>query len=940
MECVAGLTAFGAKTSFDYNRENFLYDRELRLSKELKILEFKMAQATLWRQDVRDLVSLTEYKMHAYLLVNVLMLASTVTLWCEGRLPPETPDWLMMGSSLSITGAFMFLLLSMWLAMHAAVAAQSYEARLLTQLVRLPIPSWQEIEACRTYASEFERTQGKQMFRVPFVMGPQEGLVKDAAEVAEQQHRPSAGSAGSPASGSSDEGGVAASAADPWGLERRGDDIEGLGCNAGSEVARLRHVKLTHQAMTYWQSYDAFARISLSVGTNQLLLALTYYMLGYILVEAGCRTAATYGVVLLVVLAEALARLDMSLKVWQLRAIQFLLAYGPMMSCIAAYHWSLSNFESVRLAEGLVISAFVAHGILLALIVLFCRIQPQNNGTLLPLAFRSVLYLDVFGWVKQGGAADSADRGRAWTFYRGGRDSPVAEPSRAFDAEPGDMEAYEDVEGGADIARPAVESIKYHGNRPVPRRPEDTAPADAVKDLRGLPGSPEAFGTANEGTSRFFNAPGWLPGSAGGGDADADENDNYVVTGHENEMPRVLPWRLFCTLAVALGTAWILAGVYHLLGVSDTWDMDIPFQVEHKVNESWEVGKDDGDLEIGELRTTGRSAPRHRAHAVHHAPLHHKAPVVAQARTAMQSKPSLLSMGSLIGHASPDHVVRPELVAASWPHPHLEPGGLSCDASGRNFVVTDGVSVYSAALDLRRPRLVFAETDCPAVLGEGLQDTAVACDSSGADMCSAMLLHRFGGRIAGCALGNSSSAQLARGFGVPDAWLERVRVATADGTARGPHGRSELPEVLAAGLGCEGSREGQEPWEAALDCAMVGTSHGRIVELKRHSKRDELVPSNFLSDTLQGYDGAPLDPGTLRAINARHVGVLRRQERGRQRIDLFDRELGGAPIGKLPLPAWVGAASSWCAGGGQLYILGRGVAPKIWQIQIPHELLM
>lgn len=933
MECLAGLTALGAKTSFDYNRENFLYDRELRLSKELKILEFKMAQATLWRQDVRDLVSLTEYKMHAYLLVNVLMLASTVTLWCEGRLPPETPDWLMMGSSLSITGAFMFLLLSMWLAMHAAVAAQSYEARLLTQLVRLPVPSWQEIEGCRTYASEFERMQGKQMFRVPFVMGSQEGLVEDAAEVAEQGL--SVGSAGSPGSGSSDEGGAAASAADPWGLERRGDDIEGLGCHAGSEVARLRHVRLTHQAMTYWQSYDAFSRISLFVGTNQLLLALTYYMLGYILVEAGCRTAATYGVVLLVVLAEALARLDMSLKVWQLRAIQFLLAYGPMMSCIAAYHWSLSNFESVRLAEGLVISAFAAHGILLALIVVFCRIQPQNNGTLLPHAFRSVLYLDVFGWVKQGGAADSADKG---TFYRGGQDSPVAEPGRAFDAQSDDLEEFGDVEGGK-IARPAVESIKYHGNRPVPRRPEDAAPADAVKDLRGLPGAPEEFGAAGEGTSRFFNAPGWLPGSAGDGDADADE-DNNVVTGHENEMPRVLPWRLFCTLAVALGTAWILAGVYHLLGVSDTWDMDIPFEVEHKVNESWEVGKEEGDLEIGELRTTGRSEPRHhRARMVHRVPMQHKAPVSAHAMR-MQAKSSLLSMGSLIGHTSPDHVVRPALVAASWPHPHLEPGGLSCDVAGRNFVVTDGVSLYSASLDPRRPRLVFAEADCPAVLGEGLQDTAVACDSSGADGCSAMLLHRFGGRIAGCALGNTSSAQLATGLGVPDAWLERVRAPAPDGRARGPHGRSELPTVLAAGLGCEGGREGQEPWEAALDCAMVGTSHGRIVELKRHSKRDELVPSNFLSDILEGYDGAPLAPGSLRAINSRHVGVLRRQERGRQRIDLFDRELGGAPIGKLPLPAWVGAASSWCAGGGQLYILGKGATPKIWQIQIPHELVM
>lgn len=28
---------------------------------------------------------------------------------------------------------------------HAAVSAQGFEARLLTQMVRLPIPSWQEL---------------------------------------------------------------------------------------------------------------------------------------------------------------------------------------------------------------------------------------------------------------------------------------------------------------------------------------------------------------------------------------------------------------------------------------------------------------------------------------------------------------------------------------------------------------------------------------------------------------------------------------------------------------------------------------------------------------------------------------------------------------------------------------------------------------------------
>ncbi|CAK0817018.1 unnamed protein product [Prorocentrum cordatum] len=119
MECVAGLAAFGAKTSFDYNRDNFLYDRDLRLTKDRS-----RSWSSRWpRPSSGGRTSVTSCRSPrtrctAGLLVNVLMLASTVTLWCEGRLPPETPDWLMMGSSLSITGAFMFLLLSMWLACY------------------------------------------------------------------------------------------------------------------------------------------------------------------------------------------------------------------------------------------------------------------------------------------------------------------------------------------------------------------------------------------------------------------------------------------------------------------------------------------------------------------------------------------------------------------------------------------------------------------------------------------------------------------------------------------------------------------------------------------------------------------------------------------------------------------------------------------------------
>eukprot|EP00933_Yihiella_yeosuensis_P017496 TRINITY_DN14598_c0_g1_i2.p1 TRINITY_DN14598_c0_g1~~TRINITY_DN14598_c0_g1_i2.p1 ORF type:complete len:326 (-),score=66.98 TRINITY_DN14598_c0_g1_i2:70-1047(-) len=318
MEVIAGMHIAGAaaasgavggtaaKTAFSYNRENFLWDRQMRLRKEFKVQKFRVEQAELWRKDVRDLISLTEYKMHVYLLVNVLLLGFSVTLWCQGKLPNTTPNWLMMGSALSICCSFMFILLSVWMAMHAAVAAQGFETRLLTQMVRLPIPTWTEIEACRTNASDFERTESSQMFRIPFAMGKQEGLVPQVEEEDEDENDEDSLSApyspthGDASDASSSRGGShvhgrhgtgggrkpdRADFVDPWGLERSGQDLPELGCKKGSSMVRARHVKLTRRAMIFWQSYDAFARISMSIGVNQLLLAVVYFILAYYLEE-------------------------------------------------------------------------------------------------------------------------------------------------------------------------------------------------------------------------------------------------------------------------------------------------------------------------------------------------------------------------------------------------------------------------------------------------------------------------------------------------------------------------------------------------------------------------------------------------------------------------------------------------------------------------------
>jgi len=68
----------------------------------------------------------------------------------------------------SLMGSLMYCLLAVWLAMHGSISAQSYMTRMLTQTIRLPIASLEQIEEARATLEEYE-TDVKTGFRLPFV---------------------------------------------------------------------------------------------------------------------------------------------------------------------------------------------------------------------------------------------------------------------------------------------------------------------------------------------------------------------------------------------------------------------------------------------------------------------------------------------------------------------------------------------------------------------------------------------------------------------------------------------------------------------------------------------------------------------------------------------------------------------------------------------------
>ena len=241
---------FGAmKGLFEYNRENFIFDRTMNQARVYQIQKMRVAQVKLYRDDLRELFDLTIRKMDSYLIFNALLLLFTGGLFYEGQLPTGTPAWLLWMWTMTLGSAFLFLSLAVWFAIHASITAQTFQVRLLTQWLRLPIPSADDIHAVAGVATEFEETRAKDMLRVP-------GVVK----------------AGS----------------DPFHCVEKFPDVpnELLKSEIVSDYTLfVEHFYLFRELQKHWQGFDAYCRVGMVVGTNMLMSAFSYMSLAYFLMS-------------------------------------------------------------------------------------------------------------------------------------------------------------------------------------------------------------------------------------------------------------------------------------------------------------------------------------------------------------------------------------------------------------------------------------------------------------------------------------------------------------------------------------------------------------------------------------------------------------------------------------------------------------------------------
>lgn len=394
MAIISAGAAATAAGLFGFNRENWMFDRGIIQERTYFGQEMKVKTYELYREDIHDLMELTVSKMDVYIVVLVLELLFCIMLFTEGMPKPHlTPEWMHWLFACSSATAVLYLVLSTWLGMHASIAAHSWGVRMLTQSVRLPIPSARQIHAASAMATDFEESSIlTDMLRVPVV----QQRMKETTDTMGNSWR--------------SEGQTDLQMEQFLGKEDMAEP---------GDVGMLPHIQKWRELQAHWQAYDAYCRVCMAMGTNQILHSMCYYCLGVMLAElktVGC--AALFCIVVFAYTAFLILRLDLWVDRKTLIRVGAFQIAAPLVTCLCLWGTkaaaNLGKFPPKL--EYLVPLTFVLNMLWILQIIDLARDHSQEpRPVALPSQFRGVLYLDVFGWLSDESLDPSSTRAAAGT---------------------------------------------------------------------------------------------------------------------------------------------------------------------------------------------------------------------------------------------------------------------------------------------------------------------------------------------------------------------------------------------------------------------------------------------------------------------------------------------------------------------------------------------
>ncbi|KAF4671819.1 hypothetical protein FOL47_001192 [Perkinsus chesapeaki] len=375
----------GVKGIFEYNRQNFMFNRKINQKRVYHTQKCRFDQVRLYREDIRDLFDLTISKMDNYLIVNTLMLAFTGGFFYEGRVPQGTPGWLVWLYLLSLGTAVLFLMLSIFFAIHASITAQTFAVRLLTQWLRLPVPGRENINATTGIgAVEYERGGVVDMLRIPIV-----GRVPGFKEVGREVRRQGDGRL---------EDALKEKEIDMSNAYVRDELV-------GDYNLFLEHFYLFYQLQQHWQGFDAYTRVCMVIGTNQLLDAITYMGLAYFMVNSHLWGAWSF---VLILDAFSLVHMHMNLytNTYEWILMMFLGALPQIMAGIGA---TVQMFQqTTHVAEWL----FVFICLIMFFWIGFLAYMGIEMDGGVPTRYTAVTSIDILGLDEKVQEADGEDLGK------------------------------------------------------------------------------------------------------------------------------------------------------------------------------------------------------------------------------------------------------------------------------------------------------------------------------------------------------------------------------------------------------------------------------------------------------------------------------------------------------------------------------------------------
>lgn len=345
---------------FSYNRENFKFNNEMRQKNLYMQQNMRVRQVLLYREDLQDLFGLTIGKMDAYMMVNVLLLGCTAEMYFKGKTPANVPEFIFWFWGVSLGGSFFFLFFSTWLALQASVLSHTYMARCVSQWLRLPIASIEEINTGSGRLEDYEKNTFLDFVRPPVVvpMGKKMGNNRIGIDLPEEKKDLST----------------------HW-------------------AEFVEHFELFNSLHSKWQSHEAYARVSMCLGTFCMLSAFSYFALIYVSLDYENPWTAGVFVVLTTVAQLIYIRMSLNLTEFEFYMHTLLVIVPPIFVLVAAVlsssHDAITGAIIVPLSAKIVsLVGYAAHSVW---IWVFYR-QTYHDEDGLPMKFSTVWCLDILGF--------------------------------------------------------------------------------------------------------------------------------------------------------------------------------------------------------------------------------------------------------------------------------------------------------------------------------------------------------------------------------------------------------------------------------------------------------------------------------------------------------------------------------------------------------------